>query len=1358
MRWLPIALILLATPALAQDRPGFFERLFRTDSSESDAQQGTLLERLIEDSLSDAGRVVRVTGFSGALSGQATLDSLTIEDADGTWLTLTDATLDWNRGALFRGRLEITELSVREILLPRLATPEETSAPSPEAGRFQLPELPVSIDIDRIAAERVVLGEVLFGIAAEISMDGALSLANGSGAADVAITRLDRPGQIALDTSYENATEDLSLDLSVIESEGGILATLAGLPDTPAIDFTIAGAGPLSDFAADIRLATDGAERLAGRVTVSETEDARRIDADIGGDLAPVFAPQYRDFVGNELTLKAETLLYDDGRVVLPDFSLFARELALFGTVELDSDRVPQLIDITGRIAPETGDRVRLPIGGPPTEVARGNLAVTFDATRSEDLRAVIRVADLTREGLALDEAFLRTSGRIRTGTATEISGDIDFDVTGFVTDDGLSDAIGSAIAGTARIAWAGGPLTVDDLTLRAQDLALDGNIAIDGPTIALDTNVAAARLSNFAALLERPLTGQAALELSGSFNPLTKAFDFSAEGETRDLAIGEPRADAILTGTARIAGSAVRDTEGLRIALTTLESDAARLTGEASLRSGGSTAALSGRLNETSIVLPGLNGPSDITFGGQESDTRDWTIATTLTAPALNAEVNGLLSDIYDLPAFQGTVIASSPDLSAFSQLAGRALSGTLSVRAEGGANADFTRALVDATLRGSDITIEGLGLDRILRGPVTLALEGGRTDDRLDIANLSFGAESLIAQVSGQVTDLAGNPDFEGSVSASAPDLSVFSELAKRPLGGRLNIVAEGGANADLTRAAVDAKAEGENITLGIAELDRLLRGALTLAIDASRANNQIDISAFSLETSSFRARTSGQLGAGGDLLQVDARLDDVSPFVPGFSGALSVDGTVGRDGDSLALDIDADGPGGTRATVAGTLAQDASTANLTINGTAPLALANRFIAPRNLAGVSSFALRLNGRPALDNLSGRVLVSNARLAAPTQLTGLEQISGTIDLAGSRATLTLESRVESGGSLALTGPIGLTAPFNAALRATLNQVRITDPRLFETVANGDILIDGPVTGGAAITGAIALGETNIRIPNSGLGGAGAIPEITHINEPPPVRGTRRKAGLLDRDSENGARIGPAFPLDLRISAPNRIFLRGRGLDSEFGGELRVTGTTANVVPIGGFQLIRGRLDILGQRLALEQARITLQGGLIPVLDIRATTETEDTEIAVEVLGRADRPDIRFTSSPELPQEEVLARLIFGRGLETLSPLQAARLAIAVRTLAGQGGEGIVGRIRGSAGLADLDVTTNEDGNAAVRAGAYLGENIYSDVTIDSAGETQLNLNLDVTPSLTVRGGVNNDGSSSIGIFFERDY
>ncbi|MEQ9057051.1 MAG: translocation/assembly module TamB domain-containing protein, partial [Roseovarius confluentis] len=184
----------------------------------------------------------------------------------------------------------------------------------------------------------------------------------------------------------------------------------------------------------------------------------------------------------------------------------------------------------------------------------------------------------------------------------------------------------------------------------------------------------------------------------------------------------------------------------------------------------------------------------------------------------------------------------------------------------------------------------------------------------------------------------------------------------------------------------------------------------------------------------------------------------------------------------------------------------------------------------------------------------------------------------------------------------------------------------------------------------------------------------------------------------------------------------------------------------------------RGRLDILGQRLALEEATVTIQGSFLPVVRIRATTQTDEYAINVTVAGPVTNPEITFSSDPDLPQEEVLARLIFGRGLDTLSPFQAARLALAVRTLAGQGGEGIVGSIRQGAGLADLDVTVDEAGNAAVTAGAYLGENLYTDVTVGAGGETELNLNLDLSQSFTLKGSVTNEGDTAFGVYFERDY
>ena len=89
--------------------------------------------------------------------------------------------------------------------------------------------------------------------------------------------------------------------------------------------------------------------------------------------------------------------------------------------------------------------------------------------------------------------------------------------------------------------------------------------------------------------------------------------------------------------------------------------------------------------------------------------------------------------------------------------------------------------------------------------------------------------------------------------------------------------------------------------------------------------------------------------------------------------------------------------------------------------------------------------------------------------------------------------------------------------------------------------------------------------------------------------------------------------------------------------------------------------------------------------------------------------GRANAPELLFESSPELPQEEIVSLLLFGRGFETLSLFQAAQLASSLATLSGQS-EGILEKLRRNVGLDDLDVRTNEEGEATVRVGRYLTE------------------------------------------------
>jgi translocation and assembly module TamB len=253
------------------------------------------------------------------------------------------------------------------------------------------------------------------------------------------------------------------------------------------------------------------------------------------------------------------------------------------------------------------------------------------------------------------------------------------------------------------------------------------------------------------------------------------------------------------------------------------------------------------------------------------------------------------------------------------------------------------------------------------------------------------------------------------------------------------------------------------------------------------------------------------------------------------------------------------------------------------------------------------------------------------------------------------------------------------------------------------------------------------------------------------------VHATRARAGLLD-SAATGRRGSGDLALDLTIAAPNQLFIRGRGLDAELGGEVRLLGSLANPRPSGAFNLIRGRLDILGKRFDLDEALLQLEGDLVPFLRVMASSESQDITASVQIEGRADDPKVSFTSIPELPEEEVLALLLFGRGLQNLSALQALQLANAVATLAGRGGEGVVSRLRQSFGLDNLDVKTSDEGAAELTVGKYLGQNLYSEVTVDQDGKSQINLNFDLTDSITLRGSTGSGGNTGVGVFLEKDY
>jgi translocation and assembly module TamB len=696
------------------------------------------------------------------------------------------------------------------------------------------------------------------------------------------------------------------------------------------------------------------------------------------------------------------------------------------------------------------------------------------------------------------------------------------------------------------------------------------------------------------------------------------------------------------------------------------------------------------------------------------------------------------------------GDLKLDARDLGRFSDLAGRPLggSGTVSVEGSVGLLSGSVDAVAD--ISGNGLSVSIAELDSLLRGASTARISVLRDETGTSLRAFDLAAGALTAKASGKLATA-------GSALAAEVSLTDLAALGGT-YGGRAGLKVSFEGTPENGRLAVDGTAS--SLRVGNPAADRILAGNTALSARIGLRNGAIEIEDGRFTNPQASLSVNGQLEGAVRKLVINARLANLGLILPEIQGPLTLSGSASQDETGYTANLSYSGPAGISGTVKGTVAQSLSRANLALSGVGRATLTNLFISPRALDGQVRYDLTLNGPLRASSVGGRVTLSSGRFSDPDIGASLEGIEALAQLQGGQARISATARLSTGGLIRVDGPVGLEAPFPARLAITLDQLRLIDPELYEVILGGAVTVEGPLTGGALIAGAIRLEQTELRVPESGFSSASALANLSHVNEPGPVRDTRAKAGLIDTDGREAAASGAATPfrLDLTVSAPSRIFLRGRGIDAELGGQIRLAGTTANVVPSGQFNLIRGRLDILGKRLVLSEAELDLAGRLVPNLRVVAENRGQDITSRVTVEGPADDPTISFTSVPQLPQEEVLAQLLFGRDLSRLSALQAAQLANAVAVLAGRGGEGIVTRLRNSFGLDDLDVSTSADGETELTAGRYLTENIYTEVQTGQSGTTSLSLNFDIREGVTARARVESDGDSGLGVFIQRDY
>ena len=411
---------------------------------------------------------------------------------------------------------------------------------------------------------------------------------------------------------------------------------------------------------------------------------------------------------------------------------------------------------------------------------------------------------------------------------------------------------------------------------------------------------------------------------------------------------------------------------------------------------------------------------------------------------------------------------------------------------------------------------------------------------------------------------------------------------------------------------------------------------------------------------------------------------------------------------------------------------------------------------IAGQTLSGPIAIGADVSGRLAKPDLVGVIRANQLRYENTTYGTTISNIQLDGRFTQSRFLLNRFQGTAGKGSVQASGSVGIdpSAGFPIDITATLNDATLANSDAAAARVSGTIAVTNSRAAGGLIAGTLNLAEVHYEIARPG---AGEVPELTGIRRkgaPPP---------------DPGAAAGPAptnWKLDIRVKAANQLFVGGMGLDSEWSTDMRVAGTTGNPQVTGDLKVVRGTFSFAGKRLTLEDtSRITFAGPLLnPTLDITADTTANGVTAAINIGGTATHPQIGFTSTPSLPQDEVLSRLLFGTSVTSLTPAQALQLAAALNSLRGAGGSGgfnPIGKLKGAAGLANLSILgsdTQAGHGTALSAGKYISNRVYVQVITDAKGFTQTQLTIGLSKALSLLSQAGGLLGPSVSLRYSKQY
>ena len=487
---------------------------------------------------------------------------------------------------------------------------------------------------------------------------------------------------------------------------------------------------------------------------------------------------------------------------------------------------------------------------------------------------------------------------------------------------------------------------------------------------------------------------------------------------------------------------------------------------------------------------------------------------------------------------------------------------------------------------------------------------------------------------------------------------------------------------------------------------------------------------------------------------LMTAQTRDNGVPPITIAASGRLANHRT------SLDATIRAAGAG--TLTAKGTVPLPGDGLDLTLRGPVDLGAVNQSLSAsgRQLTGKAQIDVRLRGSVARPQVNGTATISDGGYRDASLGVRLSHIAGRLSARGDTIRIErLTAQAWDSGTISAQGQVRIApdAGFPGTIRITSRNAKLVANDVVTAVANLSLTLSGPLTRDPKIGGRVDVVSMDITIPERLPTTLQPLAGTRHVDAPPEA------AARLALEAKAKARAGrkPAFDasLELAISAPNHVFVHGRGIDAELGGRLRLRGRLSDPVTIGGFELRRGRMSVAGTRLDFTQGRITFAGSLTPELNLVAQTQAADITATITITGRADAPRFAFSSSPALPPEEVLSRLLFDKASGGLSPTQALQVAQVAAQFSGAGGSDLFERVRRALGVDSFDISVGSSGAPKVGISRAINRRISVGVKAGrQAEDSGVSVDIDVTRHIRAQGEVDRNGGAAVGFGMEWEY